>query len=164
MSDVDVKIATMETIIGYTFTNKLLCAEALQRMAPQVTLSIAGMPCNIESSQKLESVGDTVIDFVLYSHLLTKLIGKPYNVGDWDQVRQHVASNKSLTRVGRAAGMHGCILAHQGVPIATDSMIADTVEAIIGAASIDAGDKALEVAGAIMTRLGISRPPLPVNA
>ncbi|KAH3987880.1 hypothetical protein HBH52_037250 [Parastagonospora nodorum] len=43
---------------------------------------------------------------------------------------------------------------------ASDGMVANTVEAVIGAAYIDAGVNGLAVVNAIMARLGLDNPPL----
>lgn len=76
------------------------------------------------------------------------------------QIRQRNACNNNFTSIGRANGIDACILMNMGMYRASDRMVANTVEAVIGAAYMDAGDNGLAVVEAIMTRLGLDNPPL----
>jgi dsRNA-specific ribonuclease len=77
------------------------------------------------------------------------------------QIRQRNACNNFFTAIGRANGIDACILMNAGMGNrASDRMVANAVEAVIGAAYIDAGVNGLAVVNAIMTRLGLDNPPL----
>jgi len=72
--------------------------------------------------------------------------GHRLSVGEFDsQIRQRNASNNFFTAIGRANGIDTCILMSAGMGNrASDRMVANTVEAVIGAAYIDAGDNGLD--------------------
>jgi dsRNA-specific ribonuclease len=64
-NDVDNSISRVETITGYTFKNKLLCAEALQMKEPNCSLRIADVIHSVNKNRDLELVGDAVVNPVL---------------------------------------------------------------------------------------------------
>lgn len=64
--NVEIKAAQIELLIRYTFTDKLLAAEAVQMAAPRVTAayrSLVGLPNN----KRLSVLGDAVLNKVLCS-------------------------------------------------------------------------------------------------
>jgi ribonuclease-3 len=65
MADVDQLIARIEELTGYVFTNKLLCAEALQMGDKSIPLRINGTLHFIDKNDRLESLGDAWADAVL---------------------------------------------------------------------------------------------------
>jgi hypothetical protein len=65
MDNVDQNIARIEQIFGRTFSNKLLCAEALQMAGENVLIYVGEKECFVKKNKALESVGDTIIDAVL---------------------------------------------------------------------------------------------------
>lgn len=65
MANVDQKIAQVEQSSKRTFTNKLICAEALQMAGDERYLRVGGAEYFVKKNKALESVGDTVIDAVL---------------------------------------------------------------------------------------------------
>lgn len=69
MASADTKIAYIEAITGYIFTNKLLCAEALHMdRGPNDTpgpVHIAGTTHFLDTNTRLAVVGDAMMDAVL---------------------------------------------------------------------------------------------------
>jgi ribonuclease-3 len=66
MTNIDAKIARVEEIIGYTFTDKVLCAEALQTAGfPQDRLTITGTIHLIRTNSRIAVLGDAVMALVL---------------------------------------------------------------------------------------------------
>jgi ribonuclease-3 len=55
----------IEAMTGYTFTNKLLCAEAAQMASPQTAVVFEGRFRHVENNKRLAILGDTVLQKVL---------------------------------------------------------------------------------------------------
>lgn len=72
MYSIDQNIAHIEKICGYTWNNKLLCAEALNIAAPGEHFVIAGTLHRIDKNERLEFLGDSIMASVLakicYNH------------------------------------------------------------------------------------------------
>ncbi|KAF2822555.1 hypothetical protein CC86DRAFT_80144 [Ophiobolus disseminans] len=158
MVDIDARISQIELITGYTFTEKPLCAEALQMEAPEVSYFISGSWHLVKKNKDLESVGDTIIAVVLCTkwYNFRDDQGKRLPVGIWDKlIRQKYLCNKNLARAGFAAGIDKCIIKNPGLVRATNDMVANTMEAVIGAAYLDSNES-LDIAGSIMEKLGLN--------
>ena len=65
MATADQKIAEAEQILGYSFTNKLLCAEAVQMAGPRAFLAISGAFQTLDKNHRLAVLGDGVLAKVL---------------------------------------------------------------------------------------------------
>ncbi|OCT51940.1 RNase3 domain protein [Cladophialophora carrionii] len=63
------------------------------------------------------------------------------------------ASNSNLASIGKARGLDACVVLNPGTAEVTDSVMATTVEAIIGAVSLDGGRAAAEK---VMDRLNVT--------
>jgi dsRNA-specific ribonuclease len=63
--NVDRNIARIEAGIGYTFNNKLNCAEALQMGDKTIPLVVNGTRHIVDKNERLESLGDAWADAVL---------------------------------------------------------------------------------------------------
>ena len=59
--------------------------------------------------------------------------------GDWNHIRQSVASNANLQRIGLELGLDRFIGVAEGTSPATLRAVADSVEAILGAVYLDSG-------------------------
>ncbi|KAF3045353.1 hypothetical protein E8E11_007882 [Didymella keratinophila] len=142
--NVDAKGAQVELLTGYTFTNKLLAAEAVQMAGPQVAVvyqsSFRGLPNN----KRLSVLGDAVLTKVLCGHWFSARDrhGKELNAGDWTTLRNDMLSNDSLARRGYDHGIDPFVYCNIGT-IVSAKMIASTLEAIIGAVYQDGGDIAV---------------------
>lgn len=72
---------------------------------------------------------------------------------DWTRIVQETASNVNLAIVGKAKGLDSCVVLNPGTTSVTDSVMATTIEAIIGAVELDGGRAA---AGEVIEGLGLS--------
>lgn len=180
MADPSNKIAPTEAALGYTFTNKLLCVEGLQMAGAPGHITLNGSMHRVEKNTRLAVLGDAMMSCVLaekwFEHrdvqgsylfpvtrtrILIRLgIGQHLSKGDWDQLRQQLLSNGNLNAVGRAYGIDAVILKNAGLRQVSNEMVATTVEAIVGAAHVDAGGEDLGVVRGIMERLGLFRHEL----
>jgi hypothetical protein len=70
----------------------------------------------------------------------------------WNTIRQAVASNSNLAKVGRRHGLGQCAVLNPGTVGVSNRTMATLVEAIIGAVSQDSDDAAVED---VLSRLGI---------
>ncbi len=73
-------------------------------------------------------------------------------LGDGDTLRQHLLSNKNLSRIGRSLGIERFLVMNPGLLMASDYMVATMMEAIIGAVYLDGDMQAVET---LMVNLGI---------
>ncbi len=100
------------------------------------------------NNQRLEFLGDAVLDLIVAEHLLRN---KPkQNEGALDRMRAEIVNGKTLTKLAREIGLAHALRVseaqrkHQSNP--SDSMLEDTLEAVIGAIYLDGGiDEAREV-------------------
>jgi ribonuclease-3 len=61
MQDVEATAKQIEAITGYTFNNKLLCAEAVQMAAPQVAVIFQGEFRALANNKDLAILGDAIL-------------------------------------------------------------------------------------------------------
>lgn len=65
-------------------------------------------------------------------------------VAEWTETQLNVLSNKELAQVGSKVELGACVIAQPGsVSGVTDKMISTTMQALIGAVSIDGGTDAM---------------------
>jgi ribonuclease-3 len=69
-------------------------------------------------------------------------------------VRKDILSNLALAAKGRKEGLDSCIISDPGTRDITDRMIADAMEAVMGAVYLDGGEGALE---SVMRHLGLDQ-------
>jgi ribonuclease-3 len=100
------------------------------------------------NNQRLEFLGDAVLDLIVAEHLLRN---KPkQSEGALDRMRAEIVNGKTLTKLAREIGLAHALRVseaqrqHHSDP--SDSMLEDALEAIIGAIYLDSGiDEAREV-------------------
>ena len=158
--NVDTKVAQVELLTDYTFTNKVLVAEAVQMAAPKVAVvyqsSFRGLPNN----KRLSVLGDAVLTKVLCGHWFSArdwhgtiafqlsfdvrltMSGKELNASDWTTLREDMLSNDNLARRGYHYGIGALVYCNVGTVVSA-KMVASTLEAIIGAVYRDGGDTAV---------------------
>ena len=129
-------IEVLENTIGYNFTDKSLMETALthssyKRENPEVK----------HDNERLEFIGDGVLDAIIGTWLYRKL--PDVNEGTLTKMRALIVCERSLSRAGRAIGLNhqlrlGVGERHTGGE-SKDSIIADAMEALIGAVFIDSG-------------------------
>ncbi len=110
-----------------------------------------GLP-SVESNQRLEFLGDTVLDLCLAEHLYKKFPGLPE--GQLTRMKSVVARSTTLARVARQRGFGDYLLLGHGEEETggrqKTSLLADCVEAVIGAAYLAKG---MRTARALVMRL-----------
>ncbi|MFC7402668.1 ribonuclease III [Citricoccus sp. GCM10030269] len=99
-----------------------------------------GLPTN----ERLEFLGDSVLGFVVTDHLYRQHPSLPE--GDLAKMRAAVVSTRALASVARTIGVGSSILLGEGEKRThgadKDSILADTMEALIGATYVDQGPEA----------------------
>ena len=96
---------------------------------------------NIPNNERLEFLGDSVLGFVVTSHIYETLTGLPE--GEMTKVKNAVVSARALAIVAADLGLGEYLLLGKG-ELATDgrnkpNLLADAFEAILGAAYISSG-------------------------
>ena len=127
-----VNISAVEKIIGYTFKSKKLLTRAL-------THSSYSNEHRVESNERLEFLGDAVIEFIITEKLYTEFKGKE---GDLSKIRALIVSEKPLAAAIDKLGLEKYLLKGVGESKNTTkskAMKCDMFEAIAGAIYIDGG-------------------------
>lgn len=105
-----------------------------------------------ESNERLEFLGDAVLGLVVTTHLFRTYPGFPE--GELAKVRAAVVSSVSLAEIAREIGLGDHLLLGKGENLSGGrekrSILADAVEAVIGASYLDGG---WEVAQSLIMRL-----------
>lgn len=84
---------------------------------------------NHPSNERLEALGDSVIDLLSFDWLYDNFQG---NEGIYTQLRSEIVSNSVLGKLGKSIGLNSIILTGEGVSI-NEKQLADALEAIYGA-------------------------------
>ncbi|KAF8963824.1 Dicer-like protein 1 [Entomortierella lignicola] len=143
------KIQRVEKILGYEFSDKGLLLEALCHGAPQ-SLSL--------TFQRIEFLGDAVLEYVVADHYLRKYPGMPME--DFRAHKSLVLCNNTLGCLFLSLGLeryfdsgsrwpepawrldavkiyHQIHSRHEWINLCPDKKLADGIEAIVGAVFID---------------------------
>ena len=98
----------------------------------------------IDNNEKLEFFGDTVLGLVVSEYLVLSLADK--NEGDLAKIKSFVVSEDSLALIAKRLRVDNFILIGKGEELSggrsKKALLADTMEAIIGAYYMDSGFKA----------------------
>lgn len=124
---------TIEESIGYTFKNKLLIEEAL-------THKSYANENNVESNEKMEFLGDSILEFISSKYLYNKFPN--LNEGELTKVRATVVCEESLYKVAVKLNLGKFLITSKGEGfgnVKNKAILADAVEAIIAAIYLDSG-------------------------
>ena len=127
-----VNVSAVEKIIGYTFKSKKLLVKAL-------THSSYSNEHRVESNERLEFLGDAVIEFIITEKLYAEFKGKE---GDLSKIRALIVSEKPLAAAIDRLGLEKYLLKGVGESKNTTKSKAikcDMFEAIAGAIYVDGG-------------------------
>ena len=127
-----VKIKEIENIIGYTFKSKKYLQTAF-------THSSFSNEHRIESNEKLEFLGDAVIEFIITEILYLQFRGRE---GDMSKIRSMIVSEKPLAEAIEKLGLEKYILKGVGESknkTESKAVKCDLFEAICGAIYLDGG-------------------------
>jgi len=124
-------VREIEQLVGHRFAKRDLLQEALTHSSMRLQTG--------HSYERLEFLGDAVLDLIVADHLFRACPGE--DEGVLTQVKSAVVSGAMLSEVGRRLGLdrHARVdkgVARRGLP---DSLVADLFEAVIGAIYLDAG-------------------------
>ena len=124
-------------ILGYTFKQPDLLAEAF-RHASYVNERLNS---NLRDNERLEFLGDAVLDLAI-SHILMELFHDAKE-GDLSKQRASVVDERGLCHVAKGLGLGDYLLLGRGEELShgreKSSILANTMEALIGAIYLDAG-------------------------
>lgn len=125
------RVREIEKLVGYKFKNVSLLQTAF-------THSSFANENKIESNERLEFLGDTVLNFVI-SDILYRDVNKAE--GKLSKMRSRIVSEEPLFLIGQKLGFANFLRKGIGERKNPESkaMIADLVEAIIGAIYLDGG-------------------------
>ena len=122
------ELKRLEKRIGYTFKNFALLKQALTHR------SALG-----EHNERLEFLGDSILSFAISTDLYLRF--PKVNEGDLSRMRATLVCGKMLAEIGREFQLGDCLILGPGElksgGFRRDSIIADAVEAIIGAVFLD---------------------------
>jgi ribonuclease-3 len=123
--------------LGYTFHNTDLLAEAF-RHSSYVN---ERLDLGLKDNERLEFLGDAVLDLAI-SHILMTLFDEA-NEGDLSKYRASVVNEKGLVQIAKTLGLGDYIHLGKGEQLTQGrekpSILANTLEALIGAVYLDAG-------------------------
>ena len=143
----DVDFEALAGKLGHAFARRDLAVEALTHRGaldrrPDLK---AAFPYGYE---RLEFLGDRVLSLAMADLLLRRFPGE----AEGQLARRHAAlvSTRSLNEMARANGLSDHLIAYRGAPPATPALLADMMEALLGAIFVDAG---FSVAAATVERL-----------
>jgi ribonuclease-3 len=176
MQNIETTASKVEAITGYTFTNKLLCAEAVQMASPQIRIVYNGSKQLLNNNKRLSILGNAVLAKVLCAtwfgirddhgtprplvvafDKVNPLPGKTHSPTSWTTLRNEILSSEGLAQRGNSIGIDACIFAADATLVRSAKMVAMTMEAIIGAVYEDGGDSAVLD---VMTGLNFLNHPL----
>ena len=99
----------------------------------------SGKYCHTDCNERLELLGDAVLDTVITEYLFNKYPDS--NEGYLTKLRARIVNRETLGAVGRASGMHEVIEARIGNEDSMDKIVGNALEAWLGAIYIDKGFK-----------------------
>ena len=127
-------IEELEKNIGYTFNNKQLLETAL-------THTSYAYEHKVESNEKLEFLGDSILEFVSSEYMYNKYIN--LKEGEMTKVRATVVCEKSLYQIALLHNFSDFLRLGKSEVMAggnkRPAILADSVEAVIAAMFIDGG-------------------------
>jgi len=130
-------ISQLEAVIGYKFNNKEILQEALTHRS-----YLNEHPSwKVHHNERLEFLGDAALEIVISEYLYKKYPKKPE--GDLTSFRASLVNYLFLSRVARGIGLEHFLYLSKGEAKdsekARDVILANAIEALIGAMYLDGG-------------------------
>ena len=129
----------LEKSLGYTFSNKELLKKAL-------THTSYAYEHSVESNEKLEFLGDSILEFISSTYLFEKY--SHLKEGEMTKVRATVVCEKSLYKVAKMHNFSDFLYLgkseRQSGGEDRPAILADSVEAVIAAMYLDGGIEVAE--------------------
>lgn len=130
-------LMSLEVKLGYEFRNQALLARALVHRSHT---HVAGKSRS-EANERLEFLGDAVLELVVNEHLYRT--HPEFEEGDLTKMKSQLVCGKSLSEVAKRLELGEHILMSRGEASTggrtRSSILADAVEAVIGAVYLDGG-------------------------
>ena len=130
----------LEKALGYSFRDKALLVNAMTHKSFANEYSPAACPDN----ERLEFLGDAVLDLVVSEHLMDAL--PTSNEGELSRIRSDVVAMSSLAGLARKLGLGPSLLLGKGEfgsgGREKPGLLADALEALFGAVFVDGGYEA----------------------
>ena len=126
--------AECEKIIGYTFKDKALLKTCF-------THSSYAYEQGVESNERLEFFGDSIMEFVITEYLFTKNLG---DEGKMTRIRAELVSKEPLQNMVELLGLDKFVLLGNGQTKSTnknDKLFSSVYEALVAGIYIDGGIK-----------------------
>jgi ribonuclease-3 len=143
-----VRSAELEARLGHVFRNGALCETAMTHTS---WLNEAGQP-DRSDNERLEFLGDAVLDLVVSDLLMRRFPDR--REGDLSRARAALVSETGLAQVANAIDIGSFILLGKGEERTggrtRPSILANALEALMGAIYVDAG---FDAAAAVAARL-----------
>ena len=137
VSEVQKHWPKLEESLGHSFQDKDLFIEALTHRSFANECHAENLPDN----ERLEFLGDAVLDLVTSEYLMNKLPDSPE--GQLTRIRADVVSMPGLARIARSLDIGPAILLGKGEERSggreKSSLLADALESLIGAVFTDGG-------------------------
>ena len=137
-------LATLCERLGYEFENSALLEEAFRHSSYVNEIGAS----YLHDNERLEFLGDAVLDLAI-SHILMEMY-EDAKEGDLSKFRASVVNEKTLSQVAHELGLGEFLHLGKGEELTggreKPSILADTVEALLGALYLDAGfDRTREI-------------------
>ena len=138
------------TAVPRKVTSNLIKKRLLQRLGhdfkdPQlVELALTHRSCGARNNERLEFLGDSILNFTIGDALFLKFPNA--KEGQLSRLRAQLVKGETLAEIAREFDLGDCLNLGEGElksgGFRRDSILADAVEAIIGAVYVDAGMEA----------------------
>jgi ribonuclease-3 len=141
MTALDERLVALQSRLGYRFADATLLARALTHRS-----------VGSDHNERLEFLGDAVLSLAISSLLFERFAGS--DEGDLTRVRAHLVREDSLHRVALQLGLPAVLSLSEGEArgggAQRPSILADALEAVLGATFVDGG---FDAARALVQRL-----------
>ncbi len=126
----------LSSILGYTFNDSSILENALTHSSYSNEYKSRGL--NLPSNERLEFLGDAVLEIVISEYLYDNY--KAFGEGKLTRMRQQLVCERTLAKIASSINIGDYI--HLGRGEETDcrtrpKVLADTLEAVIGAVFVD---------------------------
>jgi ribonuclease-3 len=139
MPEIDVILRKLEKRLGVAFSDKAVLEQALTHRSIQGQAEASS-----ETNERLEFLGDAVLGLVIGDHLYQKF--PDLTEGELTKMKAVIVSEVSLSETARKLGIGQFLLVAKGEDASggrdRPSILADAMEAIIGAVYVDQGQEA----------------------
>ena len=134
--------SALEERLGHRFADRALLARAMTHRSYANESRDPAM----DDNERLEFLGDAVLDLIVGHQLFATRAGA--DEGELSRQRAELVSEPSLARLARELTLGDCLLLGRGEARsggrAKESLLANTLEALLGAVFLDAGYAAVE--------------------